>query len=725
MPLDQTILPVAPTSSIYGLNTSIQDTPREVNQVTPEQFSNTNLKSLDDLLYFGPAQTPYGGGLVNQSPVIRGQGAAIYTNGIVNGAAYQESIPLSTNAYQSADIVSGPATVVFGPTPFTSGYLNYDTKQPFFDSFHGTFTADLGKWDSGGEGGYPDFTQTLDFGAPIINDQLAYRVSLQKQEADSYYLGDTNNFNNVYTALSWLPTKDLTFDWNFDFGTYSYNESSGINRVTQGLLDNNTYQGGQAISLGGGELYVLAPNSPTGKIYGYETLTNPASVYYATDLNTQLKTTYRASDDLSIVNTTAFEHLTNQKEDFIGFYQYNDSYYFENRTEFQLDEKYNVGGLDIEHQSNSGLDLRYEHTDVDWLIADADLQGYDLLSGLPNNTSSIQGAPSTPYTYHGIPALPGSTYETSDLQTGLFTQNNFKFGDQWALNLGARGDLYTVGVYNPLVPGGDSSNYILPSLNSSLSYKPVPWTTTYLTFDYSQAYNGGGGPGWGTLGPQNTLGSANFHSDSLLYEAGAKFEVVPNQVFANIAGFYQEREQYDSISGLTYPLEVHGVDSSIRYQPNKNFNAGINFSWENAHYDNFIPSLGAFNGEGLVANGATPFGNIFVTNMGASRSSYQVPWIPDLNVSAFADYKFDFGLGFNAKLWATSQQNIDYTGDYHVPAQYNLDLGAYYDQPNWRVQVDFLNVTDARVWEPVYGGTVDNALEGEPFGIQGRITYRF
>ena len=721
---DQTVLPTAPTTSVYGLNTTIQDTPRVVSQITPEQFSNTNIQSLDDFVYYAPGVTAYSGGGVNASPVIRGQGGAVYTNGFLNAASYQESIPFNNNAYQSANIVSGPATVLYGPTPFTSGYIDYTTKQPYFDGFHGTFTADLGKWDSGGQGGYPDFKQTIDFGAPIIKDELAYRVSLQNQEADSYYQGVTNNQFNGFTALSWIPNKDVTVDWNLDFGDYSYNETSGINRVNQALLDNNSYIGGPAHSLGGAELYTLPAGAPTQKIYGYETLTNGQSPYSANDLKTQLKATDRIDDDFSIVNTTDFESLSDHKVDYVGFYQYNNSKYVENKTEAQLDQHWNVGGLDIEDQSDSGLDLRYENVNIDWDISDADLQAFDLTSSVPITPTAVAGAPVAPNTYNGTPATPGSTYRTWDLQSGLFTQHILKFGDQWTLILGARGDVYTASSYDPLNGASDSSNYIQPSINSSLSYKPVSWATAYLTYDYSQAYDGGGGPGWNYLNSNNQLGSAEYHADSQLYEAGGKFEVIKDKLFANVAGYYQERNDFDSFAGTSYPVEVHGVDASLRYQPDRHLNLGINYSFENAHYQNYNPALGAFNGEGVTAGGA-PFGNIFATNIGVHSSSFRVPWVPDNNVSAFAEYKFDFGLGLTAKLWAESDQTIDYTGLYKVAPQYNVDLGAYYDQPHWRVQIDFLNVTDTRVWEPVFGASTDNVLEGEPFGIQGRLVYKF
>ncbi len=723
--IEGSILPTAPSSTIYGIDTTPQDTPRTINQITKDQFENTNIQGLNDQVYYAPNVTQWGGGLVSQSPIIRGQGGAVYTNGIINAAAYQESIPYSGNAYESADIVSGPATVIYGPSPYTSGYVNYTTKQPYFDKFQGSITLDFGKWVSGGQGGHPDFTQTLDFGGPIIKDELAYRVSLQKKEADSYYDGATNNFDNVYTALTWIPNKDVTIDWNLDYGSYSYAESSGINRVNQELLDHGTYLSGTAVSVSpGSELYTIQ-NPVKQKIYGYETLVNPDSPYYAVDVNSQLKTTVRIDDEFKVVNTTAFEHFNDHKVDYVGFYKYLDSNYLENKTEFQTDKKYNVGQLDIEHQADSGLDVRYEQVDVDWDISLADLQAYDLKSGLPINSTSIQGAPTTPYSYHNTPANIGSTYESTDVITGLFTQHNFKFDDQWAFTSGYREDVYAVSVYDPLTGASDSSAFLLPSLNESLSYKPVPWVTTYLTFDYSQNHNIDGGPGWNylTSASNETLNPKSYHSDSLLYEAGAKFELIKNKLFANIAGFYQERQQYDSFTNSLNPLEVHGIDTSLRYQPDNHFSTGVNFSWQNAHYIDYNPQVGSFNGNGM--DGSTPFGNIYVTNIGHARGDYRVPWVPMYNTSAFAQYKFDNGFGFSTKLWATSSQNLDYTGLYKIRPQYSLDFGAFYDKKQWRFQIDFLNVTDERNYIPVYGGAVDTVTQLEPFAIQGRIVYRF
>jgi len=162
----------------------------------------------------------------------------------------------------------------------------------------------------------------------------------------------------------------------------------------------------------------------------------------------------------------------------------------------------------------------------------------------------------------------------------------------------------------------------------------------------------------------------------------------------------------------------------LNYQPNKNFSSGINFSWLEANYHNYNPNAGFSSPYGVAADGVTVLSATgSATNSNYPLGDYSVS-LPKERINAFASYQFDWGLGFRADLWATSEFNI--TNNYAtIPAEYNVNLGVFYAKPNWRAQVDFTNVTDQRNFEIANSDAGENLLPSEPFAIQAKFTYKF
>jgi hypothetical protein len=331
-------------------------------------------------------------------------------------------------------------------------------------------------------------------------------------------------------------------------------------------------------------------------------------------------------------------------------------------------------------------------------------------------------------------------YESQVTQAGLYTFHEFTFDKQWTWNIGARATATYVNDTNPvnIPPGGtgylsapnDAAMAIEPVITTSLSYKPVPWTTLYATYNYTQALNDDSGNSMGGVAPNNngSIGSASLHSDSVLYETGAKFEFIPNQLYGSVAGYYQNRELSPVIvpgANPVYPeVETHGFETALNYQPNKNFSTGINYSWLEANYVNYNPNAGFSSPYGVTADGVT----VLSATGSASNTYYPLGNYnvaePKNRIDVFANYQLDFGLGFRADLWATSEWTMT-NNLATIPAEYNVDLGVYYTQPKWRVQIDFMNVTNQQNFEIANSDAGENLLPSEPFAIQGKFTYKF
>jgi outer membrane receptor protein involved in Fe transport len=205
---DATTLPTRPTDAVNGLGDTVQDTPRSIYQVSKLQLEFDPVNNATDLARYSPSVDSVTSQGISGVPYIRGFSSEVYQDGFRIGRSLRPFD--ATTSYQSLDIVPGPASVIYGPSSKSSGYIDWTTKEPLFDANHTQVDLLFGTFDEGGQGGHANFYQQIDNSGPI-NSDLAYRVAYKQNEADSYYQGAHNNFEHVYAALTWLPTKNIFF----------------------------------------------------------------------------------------------------------------------------------------------------------------------------------------------------------------------------------------------------------------------------------------------------------------------------------------------------------------------------------------------------------------------------------------------------------------------------------------------------------------------------------
>lgn len=408
----KTNLPKREVRSIYGTNETVLDTPRVISQISESQLETEIIKSADDLVKFAPGVTRGGGQNVNFSPQIRGQNSEVFQD---SQRIYNTRHPSNFNAFEGADIVSGPTGIIFAPASGSGGYVNFITKKPNFAHAETIVKGILGSWYKG-KGSEPNLSLTVDHTAPI-NDALAYRVSITGQQSHDFYDNVKNDFNAVYGALAWRPDDSLRVDWNLSYDDYKdFNVTHGWNRAAQESVDNGLYYKGRATPIiqSGSQYWspVFESGAADSKVIGWQqrqsnsqkqyvaigsvqTLPLPSAtvegagsirgwVYDPTisgnelvkledyisgraeDKNSakRLSTQFRISKDLSENWRTVNSSLYQKSEDLgnaVGsFYTDMSHELFDNRLEFQSDYDFKVASVDIKHRSNTGGAYRYE-----------------------------------------------------------------------------------------------------------------------------------------------------------------------------------------------------------------------------------------------------------------------------------------------------------------------------------------------------------------------------
>src|SRR5260370_5522110 len=228
------ILPTTVSStSAYGLDLGVMDTPRNNTLLSKAQLDALNLQNPGGFSYL--TSSSYADAAFGQPnvPRIRGQYGDLFFNGMrdsftLNGYGG----PISFNSVDSVDIVKGPASVQAGPGAGVGGSIDITTKIPNLNKFAGEFNLEF------------DTPQkrpaSLDVSRPPAS-KVAARVSFASDDSGSYYYDMYFHQQSLFAAVLTEITPKYSVLITGAFEDTRYRENDGVNRVNQALIDNGTY----------------------------------------------------------------------------------------------------------------------------------------------------------------------------------------------------------------------------------------------------------------------------------------------------------------------------------------------------------------------------------------------------------------------------------------------------------------------------------------------------
>jgi outer membrane receptor protein involved in Fe transport len=676
------IIPTTVTSgSAYGLDLGVMDTPRNNTVLSKVQIDALNVQNpggFSSLTSSAYSDASFGQPNV---PRIRGQYADMFYNGMRDSFTLNGyGAPISFNMVDSIDIIKGPASVQGGPGSGVGGSIDITTKMPSMTKFALTFDAEADNQQKRIVG--------FDVGGPLA-DGISGRVSFTGNDSGSYYYDMFFHQQSLYAAIIDRISDSYTISVNGDITNTTYRENDGINRVNQGLIDNGTYLTG-------------AP--PLSDVEGYGTLVDMTG---STDLNRrilidepagtgarslhamlQLIQTWKINDHFSIVNNTFYDYLNryNQTEDYYADTA-EGSYSIENKTDFKVD--FNTGS--VKSQVDAGFTYRYLHV--------LDIQNYNNepvsvfdLSQNPNtwifpasNQDPSGGA--VPYLgafghpQYGVAAdnfiVPNTSINSNLRDAAIFLEHRMQFSPQWSLMYGLRGDLVQLNDSDPLyaqvnadpvasgfeISGFPQSQhtawYGLYNGNISLVYSPTERVSAYLTYNKAQYVLANDNDGSiATLGVDATT---QLRQNTLLEEAGLKFDLLGKALFISTAAFYQERALPIGINSHTL-AHISGAEIELNYQPDPHFFATASYSYLRTMLE--TPS-GFWNFPAQPGYNIDGAGGAVVWQPG---QDFKDPGVPQHLFNVLANYKLDNGWGFQGNLQVTGPITTTQGGAVNVAA---------------------------------------------------------
>jgi outer membrane receptor protein involved in Fe transport len=668
------ILPTTVTStSAYGLDLGVMDTPRNNSLISKAQLDALNIQNPGGFSYLTSSSYADASFGVPNIPRIRGQYGDVFYNGMrdpftLNGYG----APISFNDVDSIDIVKGTASVQQGPGAGVGGSINITTKMPSFTNFSSNVQLEFDSQQKR--------IASFDVTGPL-SASTAGRISFESDDSGSYYYDMYFHQQSLYAAVQTNFTDKYSVLVTAEAVDNRLRENDGVNRVNQALIDNGTYLTGAPpadtisgfltpVTLGPGAVHLndrILIDEPAG------------TGAHALKAHLQVIQTLKLSDDFSITNNTLYEYLNryNQTEDYYADTA-KGSYFIENKTDAKI--KFDTGP--ISNQIDAGVSVRFEHIDDSQNFANEPVMVFDL-SQSPSTwvfpaSSQIFGD-AVPYTaafghqQYGVAARDAFFLNNSVIDNlkdaAIFMEHRLQISPQWSVLYGLRGDVVQLNEDDPLGNLGPFNDdypekistpwYGLYNGNISVVYSPTSHVSTYLTYDAAEYSLPNVNDG--AIATYGESGAAQLRQKSDLLEAGVKFDLLDKRLFISSAVFKQTRAVPVGQGGSAHSMaHIKGAEIEMNYQPDPHFFATASYSFLHTMLDspqsfyNF-PAQAGLNYDGSA--------NLISWN---SNQRFLDPGIPQHLFNVLANYKHESGFGAQANIQVTGPINTTQPGYINV-----------------------------------------------------------
>ncbi len=744
-----------PSDSVFGLDKALIETPRSASFASDVTLERYGIESIDDLTSISPGTYTasfYGvAGALN----IRGTLAENYFRGfkrIENRGTY--STPIA-NAAQ-IEIVRGPPTPIYGAGK-VGGMLNFVPKS---GRIEGEYISEISGEADITVGSYARKEMSGQISIPLNFGTTEGGLSLyaQAENSDSFYRGVSPRREIIQASVDF----DLGGGWRTAFGGMAFHsdgdvQTPGWNRLTQDLIDNQTYITGRDTSLtdanGDGK---LTPNEigfyPYASAmylayYGFPesdakhtldtgvgtTKLDPRTVYIsdADFSNTWTRTGYidlvKDFDNGSALKFQLFyDELKNKRFVSYGYPALFDSQVGEARVTYDFD--YDMGMVTSKSfvgASYRAFDGRRRESFNSGLIA---LDRRDIAFGA--TPTDIIDDPFSAETY-------GLQWEndnsTTWSQAGVFVTSDIFIGDRLNLMLGGRYDNYEVesedtGLVSYQPAGKFEDSQGKGTYTVSATYQFDFGLMPYITYAESSALEMSQA---GDIAPSLVQSDA-WLSDSDLAETGVKFQLLQGNLVGSIAGYRQNRTQ---LTGGPNPTvrgsRSKGVEVEVRYLATEN----LSFTFAGNTQRTTIKGPDAsFAYIPYYVTGVDPvnaFGGTYVvwefSSLPGRGGDYAYTLIPRTVLSLYGSYtseEYDWGQ-FGGVLGATYVSETSQTVENPItyPEYTTANLSMFYRRGPFQASLNVDNVFDELFFTPAADSYANlAALPGK--GREWRLTLK-
>ena len=768
-----------PTTTVFGLKKPLIETPRAASLISDVTIERYGIQTINDFVAVSPSSYTASFYGVPGELNIRGTLSENYFQGfklIENRGTY--STPIGDAS--QIDVVRGPPSPIYGPGK-VGGFLNFIPKSARSEGL----TGPVGEVE-GTVGAYGKLAGSGQFGTPL---------SIGPGEGGLYAYGEIDKGGGYYEGVhpqhelgEISLNYDLQHGWEVTADALVFHGSGdvqtpGWNRLTQSLIDNQTYITGHNTTLTaspgagyltpnqatpgafgaypfnftsvGGGLYAVYSGSPITTPTPFQ-LNNPGA---GTTVKLSRRDIFVSPDDFSKSTTPTvvlglakdlangdslklqlfYSGLENQRFVSYGFPAWFRATALEARAsyDFKLTAADGLVTADsivgASYRSYQGRDMQSFNSGV---IA---VDRRDLSVG-PTPTDVI----CDPFTLH----ITGDQFPANCLgwendvhsrqaDEGVFATTDIEVAKQLDLILGGRWDDDQVksrdtGILPFEAAGPVSGSKGAGAYSASLSYKLGWGLMPYFTYAVDDALEVQQA---GDLQPRQVIGNG-FLSRSDLTEGGVKFQLLNKTLVGSIDAYRQNRTQLSGLNTVTQRTRSTGVEFEVRYLATQNLS--FTLSGDSQHTEvlgpdastEYIPAY-AVCGANLACELSSWGGAYLVFNFDSlpgRGGNYSLSSIPHSVVSLYANYITDaHGWGrAGATIGATYVSRTSGTIENAVtyPDYEVVNASTFYQRGPYEVMLNVDNLFDTLYFTPNSDPTYVNMTALPGVGREWRLTFK-
>lgn len=724
------LLPHLANDLVFGVSTSILETPRSMITVSEKVMDLYGIESTNDFISVTPGTQTASFFGIAASPDMRGALGDVYFRGVrrlVNAGGWVTLI----GATSRVDIVRGPASPIHGPGSI-AGYLNFVPKTAraedgrFIASPKGSISLTTGSWNRR--------QVEAEVGGPIdlLGTPGGYHLFGYFEDVESYYdYLPNNNQRMLQASLVLDATESLWVETGVQYQKWRGAENAGWNRLSQDLIDSGTYFAGSPLvnldvngdgGVGQGEITALSPNNrlsiftPYGSGVGLfendqerealrlhpdtirlvqigtnQCVCSPEDDGGAESLAAYFDVFLEAGTGLEIQQKLFVDYADRFILVSYGFSQAHETLLVEERVEFRFKERsFGPARIDLVLSPS----LRYYNTQA---MQDFAFEYFDRrdITMPPSPNTMRHASRNDPITNPFNRNL-----ETTALDTGFSSLANIKFG-RFSMLLGWRWDNYDVTSENADTafgfeePGAKASNRqsefaFNVSLGAALgNFRP------YLTYARQPVVLSGQS---GEIDIDNVR--TNPLNASELKEIGIKYSGFENALFAQLSYYQQRRTQFSDQTGENQSLYGAGTEFELRAVIGEKL--GVLFTATHAKIERrpltskFIfapPSITGFAPE-------DQYGGTVVTVLPAGDARFRDRGaVPESVYGVALSYAFDSGAAVNLVATRVSETYSGVARTVELPAYTLVGASFSYDRGPWQLRVSVNNALDERYFQ--------------------------
>jgi iron complex outermembrane receptor protein len=722
------VVPSGPTPSLFGLDKSIEDTPRSISTADSETLVRYSVKTVNDIVNVAPGTFTGSYFGIAGSVFIRGDIGDNFFRGfrrVENRGNYMTPVA----ATDHIEIVKGPPSPAYGGGRI-GGFMNFVPK---------TARSETAKWLEKpiGKvvltyGSYDEKRGSAEIGLPfkIGKRRAGLYAFFEDEDSHSFYKGVGNRYQLAQVAFDMELAPKLRLEYGGQFFRNRGTQNIGWNRVTQDLVDNQMYLAGTPLVNLAHNGYNIGPNDvpantltsfafqqnmagpflsdpATAKLYALD----PATVHLVKLPLDQImidsadftrSSTYTGYFDLDydikpgfvLKNQTFYDRMMHQKFSSYGFGADYRPWTIENKTTLTLEWKPSpwvvmhsvVGGGYRRVQVTAGEERNWFQT-----VDRRDLS----IGATPNDR--FQG----PFNSNG--QIFFQYFQTGNYgDSGLFGISDFLFWNRLGATVGVRYDRFTpnfTGRFNGEALHSASASANTGTYNASVTYRTRYHFEPYFTAATSRFLD----LGQGNEIDSNQVGDGTFVQKSTLYEAGVKTSAVPGKIYASLAFFRQERSSFNNLSRQEDFFRTKGVEMEARAFFKKRYTITYAMTWQDPQQLNAPFLLGI----PPTLLGLTPqqaYGGRFIglADIFGLKAPYQVGGQPHWVISPFGTVNVTKNFGFTVgTMWASSVKT-GYISDVKLPS-YGVWRGSvFFEKGPYRMNVAINNMFDKTYFQSQY-----------------------